>query len=161
MRGVRFNLMDATLHSDTVHRGPGQIIPPARRAFLAAQLCAQPALVEPIFLAEVQCDQRVVSKIYSLVSQKRGNIFDEQVKDGSMVLVRGNLPVLESIGFDSKLREETSGHATPQLMFSHWSCLPGDPFVEGSYARTVLGNVRTRKKMKAQLPVLTDYNDKL
>jgi len=161
LRGVRFNICDATLHSDAVHRGPGQIIPTARRAFLAAELCAQPALVEPIFLTEIQCDQKVVSKVYSLVAQKRGNIFDEQMKDGSMVLVRGNLPVLESFGFDSKLREHTSGHATPQLMFSHWSCLPGDPCVEGTYARGILANVRERKKMKAQLPVLTDYNDKL
>jgi len=160
LRGVRFNIMDATLHSDNVHRGPGQIIQTAKRAFLAAQLCAQPALVEPIFLSEIQCDQKVVSKIYSLVSQKRGNVFDEQIKDGNMVLVRGHLPVLESFGFDSELRESTSGQATPQLMFSHWSCLAGDPFVDG-FAKNVLMSVRDRKKMKAQLPVLADYNDKL
>merc|ERR1719262_340125 len=31
MRGIRFNIMDVTLHADTIHRGAGQIMPPTRR----------------------------------------------------------------------------------------------------------------------------------
>ena len=29
--GIRFNLMDVTLHTDAIHRGAGQIMPPTRR----------------------------------------------------------------------------------------------------------------------------------
>jgi len=162
LRGVRFNLLDAHLHADTVHRSGAQIIPTARRAFLAAQLCAQPSLVEPVFLAEIQTEQKVVSKIYSLLGKKRGNVIEEVSKEvSSLVIVRAYIPVLESLGFDAALRETTSGMATPQLVFSHWQSLPGDPFQEGTLARKEVDTVRARKKMKEKLPVLSDYNDKL
>ncbi len=49
MRGIRFNIMDVSLHADAIHRGGGQIIPTARRVCYAAQLTAEPRFVEPIF----------------------------------------------------------------------------------------------------------------
>jgi len=160
LRGVRFSLMDALLHSDNVHRSSGQIIPAARRAFLAAQLCAQPALVEPMFLAEIQADPKVVSKIYSLLFKKRGEVLEEVAQEGSpLTILRATMPVLESFGFDAKLREETSGYATPTLIFSHWQPLTGDPFTEGSLAYSHTQTVRERRKLK--VPVLTDLVDKL
>lgn len=83
------------LHSDNVHRSSGQIIPAARRAFLGAQLCASPTLVEPFFLAEIQSDQKVLSKIYSLIFKKRGSVIEEVPKEGSdLVVLRSYLPVL-------------------------------------------------------------------
>jgi elongation factor 2 len=54
LRGVRFDLTMATIHSDPAHRGGGQIIPTTRRAMKAAMLTAQPRLLEPVFLVEVQ-----------------------------------------------------------------------------------------------------------
>merc|ERR1711920_766342 len=38
MRGIRFNLMDVTLHTDSIHRGAGQIAPPMRRCAFAAEM---------------------------------------------------------------------------------------------------------------------------
>merc|ERR1719159_2362082 len=38
MRGIRFNVQDVTLHTDSIHRGAGQIMPPTRRACFAAEL---------------------------------------------------------------------------------------------------------------------------
>lgn len=40
MRGIKFNLVDFNLISDSIHRGGGQIIPAARRVFYASQLTA-------------------------------------------------------------------------------------------------------------------------
>lgn len=54
MRGVRFNLYDVTLHADAIHRGGGQIIPTARRVLYAAALTAEPRLLEPVYLVEIQ-----------------------------------------------------------------------------------------------------------
>ena len=48
MRGIRFNIHDAVLHSDAIHRGGTQIIPTARRSFYACELTAEPKLVEPV-----------------------------------------------------------------------------------------------------------------
>lgn len=54
VRGVRFNIKDVTLHTDAIHRGGGQIIPTARRCFLACMLTAKPGLMEPVYLCEIQ-----------------------------------------------------------------------------------------------------------
>jgi len=50
MRGIRVNITDVELHSDSIHRGGGQIIPAARRLYYAAELTAKPRLMEPIFM---------------------------------------------------------------------------------------------------------------
>jgi elongation factor 2 len=42
MRGIKFNIMDVTLHPDSIHRGGGQIIPAARRVYYASQYTAKP-----------------------------------------------------------------------------------------------------------------------
>lgn len=54
MRGVRFDVHDVTLHTDAIHRGGGQIIPTARRVLYACQLTAEPRLLEPVYLVEIQ-----------------------------------------------------------------------------------------------------------
>lgn len=54
MRAVRFDVHDVTLHTDAIHRGGGQIIPTARRVLYACQLTAQPRLMEPVYLVEIQ-----------------------------------------------------------------------------------------------------------
>ena len=54
MRGVRFNIHDVTLHADAIHRGGGQIIPTARRCLYASVLTAEPRLLEPVYLVEIQ-----------------------------------------------------------------------------------------------------------
>lgn len=58
--GVRFNIHDVTLHADAIHRGGGQIIPTARRVFYASVLTAQPRLLEPVYLVEIQCPESAV-----------------------------------------------------------------------------------------------------
>lgn len=45
MRGVRLNITDSSLHSDSVHRGVAQILPTSRRLGYASQLTADPRLV--------------------------------------------------------------------------------------------------------------------
>ena len=43
-----------TLHADAIHRGGGQIIPTARRCLYACMLTAEPSLMEPVYLVEIQ-----------------------------------------------------------------------------------------------------------
>ena len=54
MRGVRVNIEDITMHADAIHRGGGQIIPTARRVAYACVLTAQPRLMEPVFIVDIQ-----------------------------------------------------------------------------------------------------------
>jgi len=162
MRGVRFNLMDVTLHADAVHRGGGQIIPTARRVFYAAQLTAQPRICEPIFLVEIQCPQSAVGGIYSVMNRRRGQIIEEVQRPGTpLCTIKCYLPVMESFGFTGALREGTSGQAFPQCVFDHWKVINGDPFEEGSLANKIVMQTRKRKSLPEEIPPLDRFLDKL
>jgi len=162
MRGIRFNLLDVVLHTDAIHRGGGQIIPTARRVFYAAQLTAQPRLMEPIFLVEIQAPQTVVGGIYAVMNKRRGQIVEELQRPGTPLLnVRCYLPVMESFGFTADLRAQTAGQAFPQCVFDHWKVLGSSPFEEGSKTREVIFACRKRKGLAEEIPPLDRFLDKL
>ena len=162
MRGIRFNIQDVTLHADAIHRGGGQIVPTARRVFYACELTAAPRFVEPIFLVEIQCPDDAVGGIYQCLSQRRGIINEEEPIAGTpLVNMKAFLPVAESFGFTQALRAATSGRAFPQCVFSHWEMLNGDPFEAGSKAATLVETIRARKGLRAGIPGLDNFIDKL
>jgi len=80
LRGVKFHIVDAVLHSDRVQRGPGQLIPTARRSFFAAQLTAKPVVLEPMYLVEIQCPLDVVNGVHKVMNKRRGIVFEEETK---------------------------------------------------------------------------------
>jgi len=161
MRGIRFNIVDVVLHTDAIHRGGGQIIPTARRVFYAAQLTAEPRLMEPVFLCEIQTPQTAVGGIYAVMNKRRGQIIEEIQRPGTpMCNVKTYLPVLESFGFTAELRSNTGGQAFPQMIFDHWKVVQGSPFEEGK-TREVIFATRKRKGLKQELPNLDEYLDKL
>merc|ERR1711920_330970 len=132
MRGIRFNIMDVTLHTDSIHRGAGQIMPPTRRVCFAAELTAKPTLQEPVFLVEITCPHEAMSGVYNCMNMRRGCIFEENPREGTpLIQVKAHLPVSESFGFVSALRAATSGQAFPQCVFDHWEAMQGDATQEG------------------------------
>merc|ERR1712194_170450 len=161
MRGIRYNLMDVTMHADAIHRGAGQIMPPFRRAAFAAELTAKPTLQEPVFLVEITCPQDAMSGVYNCMNLRRGCVFEENPREGTpLVQVKAYLPVSESFGFVAVLRQQTSGQAFPQCVFDHWENMPGDAMQEGKMQDLVLA-LRKRKNIKVEMPKLGDYLDKL
>ncbi|XP_053530549.1 elongation factor 2 isoform X2 [Ictalurus punctatus] len=162
MRGVRFDIHDVTLHADAIHRGGGQIIPTARRVLYASVLTAQPRLMEPIYLVEIQCPEQAVGGIYGVLNRKRGHVFEEsQVAGTPIFVVKAYLPVNESFGFTADLRSNTGGQAFPQCMFDHWQILPGDPYDANSRPSQVVAETRKRKGLKEGIPPLDNFLDKL
>eukprot|EP01147_Barroeca_monosierra_P008047 gene8050-752_t len=162
MRGVRFDIHDVTLHSDAIHRGGGQIIPTARRCMYACVLTAEPRLMEPVFLVEIQCPENAIGGIYGVLTRRRGHVFEENRIAGTpMYAVKAYLPVMESFGFDSALRAGTGGQAFPQCVFDHWQILPSDPLDPTSQAGIVVGNARKRKGLSAEPFGLDKFYDKL
>merc|ERR1712190_113509 len=161
MRGIRFNLTDVTLHTDSIHRGAGQIMPPTRRACFAAEMMGKPTLQEPVFLVEIVCPQEAMSGVYSCMNMRRGCVFEENQREGTpLVQSRAYLPVSESFGFVAALRQQTSGQAFPQCVFSHWDNMPGNCMEEGKMQELTLA-VRKRKNLKVAMPALGEYLDKL
>jgi len=161
MRGIRFNIMDVLLHADSIHRGGGQIIPTTRRVFYASQLTAQPRLVEPIYLVEIQCPETAISGIYSVLNQRRGIIIEQLQRPGTPLFnLKGYLPVLDSFGFTPALREATGGQAFPQLLFDHWQVMDDDPLLPGK-TNDLVTSVRKRKGLPAEIPPLDRFLDRL
>merc|ERR1711988_1572655 len=140
LRDVRIDIHDVVLHADAIHRGGGQIIPTARRVFLAAILTAQPRLQEPVFLVEIQCPENAMGGVYSSLNRKRGTVVEETNRPGTPLYnVKAYLPVSESFGFTSFLRQNTGGQAFPQCVFDHWAPMPGDPWADEKVASIVTG----------------------
>ncbi|XP_073199579.1 uncharacterized protein [Lepidochelys kempii] len=99
MRGIRFDIHDVTLHANAVHRGGAQILPTVRSVLYASALTAQPRLMEPIYLVEIQCPEQVVGGIHGVLNRKRGHVFDKfQMAGTPMFVVKAYLHVNESFG---------------------------------------------------------------
>ena len=121
MRGIKFEIQDVVMHTDSIHRGGGQIIPSCRRVLYASVLSGAPRLMEPIYLVEIQAPEGALGGIYSVLNQKRGSVFEEVNRPGTPIYnVKAYLPVVESFGFTTALRAATSGQAFPQCVFDHW-----------------------------------------
>ena len=162
LRGCRFNILDVELHADAVHRGGGQIIPTARRVYLACEYMASPRFQEPIYMVDIATPNDCMSGIYQCFSQRRGLIFSEESVMGTPLLnVKAYLPVAESFGFTGHLRSLTSGQAFPQCVFDHWETITQDPFDVKSKAYTISMEIRKRKGLKLENPNVNDYLDKL
>jgi elongation factor 2 len=162
MRGIRFDMHDVTLHADAIHRGGGQIIPTARRVMYACVLTAQPRLMEPMFLVEIQCPEQAVGGIYGVLTRRRGHVFKEyRIAGTPMYRVKAYLPVNESFGFDSALRAGTGGQAFPQCVFDHWQMMSSDPLDPTSQTGQIVGATRKRKGLSEEPKPLDNYYDKL
>jgi len=162
LRGIRFNILDAKLHADSIHRGPGQVIPAARKLFNGAQYTSQPRILEPIFLCEITTNLEGLKGVRQCLNKRRGTFLDEiQVTGTPLYLVKAHLPAAESFGFTGLLRSLTGGVAFPQCVFSHWSVVQGDPYDPKGKVFNLVRDIRTRKGLNPNAINLEDLLDKL
>jgi elongation factor 2 len=162
MRGIKFNLMDITMHADAIHRGAGQIMPACKRVLFACQIKSSPCLLEPMYVADITVPTAAISGVYGTLNQRRGVVESKEDRPGTpLCKVKAFVPVLESFGFTGLLRQNTGGQAFPQMIFSHWQEVNGNPFEGDNQAKTIVLDVRKRKGLKVELPDFNDYYDKL
>lgn len=162
MRGIRYNITDVKLHADAIHRGAGQIMPCAKKVFFACQIASSPKLLEPMYLVDILVPQSAHSGVFNTLNTRRGEIEKIEDRIGTpLSQIQAYLPVLESFGFTELLRKNTGGQAFPQMKFSHWKKVSGDPMKEDSSAYKILMDTRKRKGLKVTLPVFGDYYDKV
>jgi elongation factor 2 len=154
IRGCVFRLTDVKLHEDSIHRGPAQIIPPARSATYGAFLLSEPSLLEPVYKVQIQVPQDYVGAVTGVINQRRGQVRNIEQK-GEQSVVTGEMPVAETFGLATDLRSKTSGHAFWQTQFSHWSDVPKSLLLD------VISSIRVRKGLPEKVPPATDYVDKL
>ncbi|DAZ95749.1 TPA: hypothetical protein N0F65_006397, partial [Lagenidium giganteum] len=128
IRNTKFKILDATIASEPIHRGGGQVIPTARRVAYSAFLTATPRMLEPIYAFEIQCPADIVATLYQVLTRRRGHItHDSPIAGSPLYSVRGFVPVIESFGLETDLRVFTQGQAFIVQVFDHWAVVPGDP----------------------------------
>ncbi|NP_001038637.1 elongation factor 2a.2 [Danio rerio] len=161
MRGIRFDIHDATLTSTAIHRGPGQVITATRRVLYGCQLTAEPRLSEPVYLVEMQCPESVIGIIHAVLVKRRGVVFlESQVTGTPIYLLKAYLPVSESFGFTADLCANTSGQAFSQCVFDHWQIMPGDPLNTTSKTAHIMADIRKRKGLPEANLALHRFLDK-
>jgi ribosome assembly protein 1 len=59
--------------------------------------------------------------MYAVLGRRHGRVLHGDMQEGSSTFaVTAVLPVVESFEFAAEIRKQTSGLASPQLVFSHW-----------------------------------------
>ena len=152
--GVRVNIEDAMIHTDSAHRGPAEITPTMRKAVSAAMLSSGITLLEPVFTAKFNTSVEHAGSVRSIIPRRRGLIFEE-CHTSTSVLLTGNLPVRSSFGLTQELRAVSSGRTSMQCHFSHFNTIP-DALIEDAISET-----RSRKGLPKEVSVLKDFLDKL
>ncbi|EPS43482.1 hypothetical protein H072_2534 [Dactylellina haptotyla CBS 200.50] len=164
LRSIRFNLMDVTLHADSIHRGAGQIMPTTRRAMYAAVLMSDPNLLEPTYLVEIQVPETAMGGVYSTLNLRGGSIFHTEQRPGTpLFTLKAHLPVRNSFGFISSLRQDTGGQAFATMVFDHWEPVSlGKALDTSSKIFTdIILPMRKKKGLKVEGANIDDYYDKL
>jgi len=128
IRNCKFKILDASISSEALYRGGGQIIPTARRVAYSAFLMATPRLMEPYFFVEIQAPADCVSSVYTVLTKRRGHVTQDAPVAGSpLYTIKAFIPAIDSFGFETDLRMHTQGQAFCQSVFHHWQIVPGDP----------------------------------
>ena len=128
MRGVRFRVLDASLAATPLERGPGQVIPAARRAACSAFLMASPRLMEPLLAVEALLPAGAAPTLQRVLRRRRGRVVSEAQRPGTpFVVARGYLPAMDSLGMEVDLRALTRGGGMVTSRFARWEEVTGDP----------------------------------
>ena len=152
VRGLKVRLMDATIHEDPAHHGPGQMIPAIKRGLYAAMLLGKTALLEPILRIDVRVPMEQVGIVTRIINQLRGKVTSVDQK-GHLAYVVGEIPAAESFGLSDTMRSSTGGRAFWDTSFLRWDTVPSSIMPE------VVASIRSRKGLPSEVPKISDFLD--
>ena len=150
MRRLKVLINDASLHEDSVHRGPAQIIPAVRRPIQAGILLANPAVLEPLLKLEVRVPQEFMGGATKVIQGRRGRIVTMESEE-DIAIIKASLPVANSFGLAAEMRSETEGRAIWGTEFEKFEQLPKE------LQEQVIRDARKRKGLKLEPPKPEDF----
>lgn len=84
-----------------------------KKACWESFLGASPRLVEPSYKCEIMTDQKNYGTVYKVLNKRKAVDLREEVDYGTnMLIVKANLPVVQSFGFYIEMNIETKGEVT-------------------------------------------------
>ena len=138
MMGVCFVVKKWEVHQDSDSESSGQNQSQAGGHLMSTfkEACRRvfnsrhPRLVTPMYTCSVLVNSDVLGKLYAAFGKRHGRVIaaDSALGFGGQFRVLATLPVPESFQLARELRTQTSGLASPQLVFSHWEVIKQDPY---------------------------------
>ncbi|OPY30866.1 MAG: Elongation factor 2 [Methanomassiliicoccales archaeon PtaU1.Bin124] len=141
--GMKIRLVDAKLHEDSVHRGPGQVIPATRSAIYGAMCLGERILLEPMQKIFINVPQDMMGDVTRELQSRRSTIEDIN-SEGDNAIVVARAPVAEMFGFASAIRGATQGRALWSTENSGFVRLPTE------LQKTVVASIRKRKGLNPE-----------
>ncbi|XP_046678882.1 LOW QUALITY PROTEIN: elongation factor-like GTPase 1 [Homalodisca vitripennis] len=178
MMGVAFVVEDWSIEqtpdvSGSSAFGPlsGQIMSAVKEGCRKAFQAQPQRLMAAMYSCQIQANAEILGKMYGVLNRRHGRVLHGDMTQGSSTFsVQAVLPVVESFLFAPEMRKQTSGLASPQLIFSHWEVIDVDPFwsprTEEEYlhygekadsenrARKYMDQVRRRKGLLVQQKIV-------
>jgi elongation factor 2 len=142
---IKVKLVDAELHEDPVHRGPGQIVPAVRYAIRYGMLLSEATLLEPKQIIRIDVPSELIGSTIREVENRRGQILNMREERG-VTIVTAKMPVAEMFGFDSSLKSTTSGRGFYSLIEIVFERIPTE-----LRDRVIIG-IRKRRGLKEEVP---------
>ncbi|KAL5234306.1 hypothetical protein ACI65C_001716 [Semiaphis heraclei] len=136
MMGVCFVVEDWTVDvSQQISCDPygpisGQIMSAVKDGCRKAFQTQPQRLMAAMYSCSIQANAEVLGKMYAVLGRRHGRVISSDMAHGSASTfnITALLPVIESFSFSAEIRKQTSGLASPQLVFSHWEVIDIDPF---------------------------------
>jgi elongation factor 2 len=146
---IKVKMVDAELHEDPVHRGPGQVMPAVRYAIRQAMLRAKPTLLEPKQIIRIDIPSELIGSATREIENRRGQILDIREERGATVIT-AKMPVSKMFGFDATLKSATGGRGFYSLIDIVFEKLPSELFEK------TVREIRTRKGLPETIPKAED-----
>jgi len=119
---VRVTVFDGKHHS--VDSKEIAFVTAGRKAMLAAVREARPMVLEPIVDVEISAPEAAMGDITGDLSARRGQVNGTDAGLLGSVLIRGQAPLSELAGYQSRLNAMTSGQGRYTLALSHYAAVP-------------------------------------
>jgi len=141
--GMKIKLVDAKLHEDSIHRGPGQVIPATRSAIYGAMCLGGRVLKEPLQKVYINVPQDMMGDVTRELQSRRSTI-EEINSEGDNAVIVAKAPVAEMFGFASAMRGATQGRALWSTENAGFVILPAE------IQTKVVAEIRKRKGLNPE-----------
>lgn len=97
----------------------------AKQGFQAAFLQAEPIILEPIMLVEVETPPEFIGRVQGDLSSRRGVLLGSETQQGYAV-IRAEVPLVQMFGYSTGLRSLSSGMASFTMEFAEYRQVPAN-----------------------------------
>lgn len=116
-------ILEVDLSSDLQDQGRVELMSMMKETLFQALAHSGVTLLEPIYQIQVLIPNNCLRDVSNIILGRRGKV--EQVEQkGSLVDIKGLIPVVETFDLATVLRSQTSGRAVWQTRFADWRLVP-------------------------------------